>query len=293
MKLWFALALVLLMGKGASQEAGKEVVVPVPVPVAAGKNPFADPRHFLGGSKPPMLLYSSNGALWELATKVAAGPPKHLPGVGIGIGGPVAVLQIVKPAGVNESGFKIAIFPRTGDDGTGLMGIRRVTTLEDHVTEERYLGWFDDKVLRALCEEEGMQSLAKLAAGKPLQAFSMIGPKEGSPGVWVEKLFVVNVSDRALRIDKVFFEVWKAGTTEKLREVEVMWPPEMKRVDGKKQIELLPQRSWLALSTEWDALPDLAAQSGSAGMRISGEPVGESVIRAEVNRYIEAEVKRE
>jgi hypothetical protein len=287
MKLWFVLALVLLMGRGASQELGKEE------PASPGKNPFStNPRHFLVDPKPPMLLYSSNGALLELATTIASGPPTRPPDVGIGIGGPVAFLHVVKPVGLSESGFKIAIFQRGADKKTGWMKILRVTALEDHVTEERDLGWFDNKELRALCEAEGMEFLAKQAAGRPLQAFSMIGPKEGTPGVWVEKLFVVNVSDQALRIDKVFLDVLKAGTTEKLREVELMWPPKMKRIDGERQIELLPQRTWLALSTEWDAVPDLAAQSCSAGMKISGKSGGLSVIHAEVNRYIEVEVER-
>jgi hypothetical protein len=243
----------------------------------AGKNPFADVQHFLMGSKPPMMLYSSEGALWELATKVTSEPPTHPPGVGIGIGGPVAVLQIVKPPGINESGFKISIYPRKPEDETGLMGVSRVTNAGEHVTEQRYLGWFTNKDLRAQCEAEGMRWLAKQAEERPLQAYSVIGPKEGSPGVWVEKLFVVNVSDKALQIDKVFFDVLKAGTTEEIRDV-----------DGRRGIKLLPQRTWLALSTEWEALPDLSAQSGTAGMLVSGELLAN---RVEVSRYIEAEVE--
>jgi hypothetical protein len=276
-KLRIVLALVLLIGKGASQEVGKEVVVP------SRTNPFIlDAGFYREGPQQPLSLYSSDFDLWKLAAKIASEPPPYPPGVGVGIGGPVAHLRLPLLPGQEGSGFEIEIYPRLAKHETGLMGISRVTKVAEFVTESRYIGRFNDKELRALCEAEGMRWLAKQTEAKPLQAYSIIGPKEGSPGVWVEKLFVVNVSDRALRIDKVFFDVLKAGTTEELREA-----------DGKKRIELLPQRAWLALSIEWDALPDLTGQSGSAGMRISGEPVGESVIRAEVNRYIEAEVKRE
>ena len=84
-------------------------------------------------------------------------------------------------------------------------------------------------------------------------------------------------STEALRIDRVILDVFKGGTREELREV-----------DRNKQIELLPQRTWQALSTEWDALPDLSAQSGTAAMRMSGELM---LNRVEVSRYIEAEVE--
>lgn len=284
MKLRFVLALAFLFGEASSQESGKDV--------APRKSPFILDRMHFEGPREPVMLSTSDFELWKLASKVASEPPARPFGVGIGIGGPSAVLKIANHAGKDGAGFEIAIYPRAAKDETGLMGIQRITELADHVREERYLGWFDDKALRALCETESMRVLAKRAAATPLQVFSTIGRKEGSPGVWLEKVHVVNVSDEPLLIDNVNFQVLKAGTMEELRKTAVTWPPKMKRIGGKRRIELLPRRTWLALSTEWDAFPELATLEGSAAVVVAREDEASRLFRVEVNRYIEAEVER-
>ena len=240
MKLWFVLALVLLLGKAPAQEAANEMVVP------PGKNPFLAEEYLRGGARRPLQLSSVDFDLWKLAEKVAGEPAAYPPGTGIAIGGPVANLQIALPPGQKGSGFKIAVYPRETEKD-GLMYISRVTTVETvdkRVSEARHVGWYYHEELRKLCEAESLRVLAEQTAKEePLRAYSVIASKEGSPGVWIEKLHVVNVSNQPLLIESVWLRVLKSGTREELRKVEVTWPPKMKRIDGKKQIELLPRSS--------------------------------------------------
>lgn len=283
MKLPIAFALVFLLGTAASQEPEKEV------PAAPRKSQFVLDPQLLDESRVPLRFTTSDFDLWERATKVTSEPPDSPPGVGFSAPPVAAYLKVSLPQGQKGSGFEFIIYPRSPDQDSGTMGIYRVTAMSDHVNEERFLGWFHDKELWKLCEAAAERWLDVRASRNPLRAYSTISRKAGAPGVWEEKLHVVNVSGQPLQIESVTIRVQKAGTTEELRKAVVTWPPKMKRLDGKRQIELLPQRSWLALSTEWDQVPDLGSQTCWAW--VGSSETGKSW-RVEVSRSIEAEVDK-